>query len=326
MAVTKIELLPSKKLMVKVQKTKNNIKKQLAINKELSDLANHWKEIMAQTDSFNKSFHTYTLAHITIEDYGYHCRIYAPWGMALEGLEKLKPVIETGLKCIFKYEIPDHKDFAMVDIIKPEQVKCNDIPFTPVKVKPYELFAGVDIKGKPILFDINNTPHILLGGATRKGKNGSLNHMLISLIYSCNENEVELYLLQCAKSDLVMYEDCKQVKCCIFGDLEKMNEVLDYIISEIQRRSDLLKPMIKRLEGDNILHYNNLHPKNKLSYIYIVVDEIMVLMLESATKEIKEMKDSILSKLQQVAEFGGATGITYISCHQKPESKLMPTF
>jgi DNA segregation ATPase FtsK/SpoIIIE-like protein len=72
-----------------------------------------------------------------------------------------------------------------------------------VKVKPYELFAGVDIKGEPIIFNVNITPHVLNAGQTRKGKTAAMDMMLISLIYSCNENEIELYLFQCAKSDLI---------------------------------------------------------------------------------------------------------------------------
>jgi S-DNA-T family DNA segregation ATPase FtsK/SpoIIIE len=270
---------------------------------------------------------TYTLAHISIEDYGFRCRIYAPWGLALEDLEKIRLKIESGLKCNFLFTIPEHKQFAMVDIVKPEQVKCNDMPFSPQKVKPYELYAGINIKGEPIIFNVNLTPHCLLAGQTRKGKNGALDHMLTSLIYSCNEKEIELYLLQCAKADLIKYQHCKQVRCCTLGNLEEMLSALQYINDvEIENRNKLMQPMIAKLQGDNVFDYNNLHPKDQLLYIYIVVDEIMVLMLESKDKEIKEMKESILYYLERIAEFGGALGVTYIACHQIPEAKLMPTF
>jgi S-DNA-T family DNA segregation ATPase FtsK/SpoIIIE len=329
MAFAKVEkdsiiLLPDiKNLKEALKKKKEEISHSLALSKELNELGTKWKDIMGETDSFNKEFLTFTLSHISKEDYGYRCRIYAPRGMALEGLEKLKPVIETGLECIFKYDIPDHKEFAMADIIKPLLVKCNDIPFSPYRCKPYELYAGVDIKGEPVVFNINVTPHVLLAGQTRKGKNGSLNHMLISLINSCTEYQVQIYLVGCAKSDLIQYEDCKQVRCCILGDLEQMDAVMDYIVGEVKRRSEVLRPMIKALKGDNIFHYNKQNPKNQMPYIYLVFDEIMELMMESETKAEDNLKASILGKLQKVAQFGGAMGVTYIACHQKPEVSML---
>lgn len=321
-----IILFSNANIKEKIIEKKQYFKQEFEKRKKINQLIIQWKEIVAQTGTYNEIYDTFTLSNITIEEYGFRCLIFAPYGIPLENLEKIKLNIESGLKCNFLYTIPDHKKYAIADIIKPEQIKYNEIPFTPQKVRPYELYAGINIKGEPIIFNVNLTPNCLLAGQIRKGKNGSLDHMLISLIHSCNEKEVELYLLQCAKSDLIKYQNCKQVKCCIMGNLEEMVAVLEYINTEMENRTRLMKPMIAKLKGDNIFDYNKLHPDKQLSYIYVVVDEIMVLMLESKDKTIKDMKETILYYLERIAEFGGALGVNYITCHQKPEAKLMPTF
>lgn len=323
---------PKKKEETKLEKLKANLKvKQQEIKEyhqlqnEIGKLVDEWKEVMYLTGNKNLGMHTYTLKDIEKKPYGWICRIYTPWSLVLENLEKLTPYIENGLKCIFSFKIAEHKQFALAKIIYPLQVKCNEIPFVPHKVKPYELCPGVDVAGEPIIFNINITPHCLIAGATRSGKNGALDHILTSLIYSCSEKEIELYLLQCAKNDLLKYADCKQVKCFVMNDLEKMAHALEYLMKEIERRLKLMEDMFKCLKGDNLYDYNKLNPKKKLPYTFVIIDEIMVLKLKSRDKKIQEYKDIILDYIERLAEFGGSVGITYITCHQKPEKELLPT-
>jgi hypothetical protein len=328
----KIDVLGSEK--------KLSLKEKIALNRQkakeekervqlINELHMHWANTMANIKCLNREKKTFTLHSVEVTNYGYKCRIYAPWGLALTELEKQKNSIESGVKCEFIVMIPAHNQFALVKFIKPEQVKCNEIPFKPLQLKPWEVYAGVDVSGEPVVFDVNKSPQILLAGQTRRGKNGSLDHMLVSWMHYCDEKEIQFYLFQCAKNDLIKYSECKQVRCYIERDLNKMVVALEYILKEMDRRSELFRPMMAKGDGnDNILHYNRKNKSEKLPYIYIVIDEFIELMPDNDLddKDLKLKKNKILRYLQSIAQWGGSYGVNYIICHQKPEKALCPTF
>jgi hypothetical protein len=165
---------------------RENLRKYSNDTKLINNYIKDWINVMANTNTYNNEHNTFTLRNNEATDYGMKGRIYAPYGLALTQLETLKPYIESGLGCKFLYHIQDHNQFALFKIVNPQKVKCNEIPFEPYPVKPYELYCGVDIAGDPIVCDINKTPHCLLAGQTRRGKNGSIYHMITSLVHSCS--------------------------------------------------------------------------------------------------------------------------------------------
>lgn len=325
-----IVLLPDINVKDKIKSKKQEIKRNMELRQRINRLGYQWKSVMAHTKTHNQLKQTFTLTHIEEKDYGYKCRILSPDGLALEKLNDLKEQIESGLKCIFVVEIPEHKAFAMTQIIKPNQIKVNEIPFEPVKVKPYELYFGVKITGtdNPVIFNVNNTPHALIAGQQRRGKNCSGDHAITSLIHSCTDREVEFIMFQGAKNDLIKYKHCEHVKAFVLGNFEEFLLVLQHIKQEMNRRTELLVPMVSHMKGDNIFHYNKQNSKeNRLSYIYIVIDEFPSLMpLNCDCKHVKEIKNNILDLLFDVGRWGGALGINYIIYHQKPEKELMPSF
>jgi len=305
-----------------------NIRNQNARN--ITQLQIKWKYLMAQTDNFNKFKKSFGLNNIVCTDYGFSFRIYAPTAMYLDELEKLKPYIETEFACEFTYRLKytekNENAYADAKIIHPNKVKCNEIPFTPYDVKPYEVYLGVNVAGESIVKDVNVYSHILIAGQTRSGKNGCLDHILTSWIHCCSEKEIQIYLFQCAKRDLKKYQNCKQV----YGYTEELSEMyimLKHILEDMKVRSDILEPMMLKWKGDNIFDYNNTHKSNKLPYVYVVIDEFLALTVENSDiKDIKQLKLAIQSQLRAIGQHGGSVGINYVISHQKPEKELCPTF
>jgi S-DNA-T family DNA segregation ATPase FtsK/SpoIIIE len=317
---------------IKGVELKKEKEKNREIKRDIFEIQRKWQYLMGQREKFNKFNKSFGLNNIICTDYGFVVDIYAPSALHLDELETLKPYIETEFSCEFVYKIcynTNKNKYAEARFINPEKVKCNSIPFCPYKVKPYEFYAGVDISGEPVIFNVNVAPQILLAGKTRRGKNGSLDHAMVSWIHFCSEKEIQFYLFQCAKNDLIKYKDAKQVRCYVEGDLYQMSIVLEHILEEMERRKKLFTPMMAKAEGnDNIFHYNNLHSHEKLPYIYIVIDEFIELMPDNELdgKEVKFLKNTILRYLQSIAQWGGSYGANYIICHQKPEKALCPTF
>jgi len=295
---------------------------------DVKDLIMNFMNTLSDKEIWNKEFKGYSLANIEVHLYGCSARIYAPWGMDLQDLEKYTSIIETGCKCQFIFEIPPHNQFAMANFIKPEQVKVNDILFVPVKLKPYEFCAGLDILGKPIIFNVNESSMILIAGQTRRGKNMSAYISIVSWIYYCKPTEVMMYMFQGAKNDLIQFKDCEHVYCYT----DKLNEMviaLEHIVGEMDIRKKLFEPMIKKAEGnDNLFFYNNLHHGNELPYVYVIIDEFIALMVDNAVdkKDVKDLKNEIMNYLQAVHQYGASYGVNVITIHQKPEKLLMPSF
>lgn len=323
---------PKKQSKFNIETTIKNridkIKADMALNKEKIQLINNWKSIMAHRGKYNNAYDSYEIVHEVKTNYGWKFKVYAPDGLALKDLESVKPAIESNIGCIFMYEIASSNKYANCRIIFEEQVKCNEIPFEPVKVKPYEVYPGLQVTGEPLVIDSIAAPHVLLAGGTRRGKNGSADSILLSWLDSCTEKEIELYLFQCAKVDLIKYRDCKQVKCCVVGDFKEMLDIIEYVVeTEIKRRLKLFEPMFKQRKGENIYDYNKLNPHNQLPYCWLIFDEFLELMLQSkAKKEENNIKNEILGHIERVAQMGAAVGVQYMIIHQKPEKALCPTF
>jgi len=296
--------------------------------KDIKELVKNFMDTFGANEIYNKDQIGYTLSDLKARDFGVTSKIYAPFGMVLGDLEKYTSLIETGCKCQFLFEIPEHRQFSIATFIHPEKVKINDWIFNPVKVKPWEFFPGYSIKGEPVIFDINKMPQILVAGQQRRGKNGAVDHAIVSWINSCNEREITFYLLQCARNDLIKYRDCKQVYC--YADtFEKILMALEHIKEEMDRRVKLFEVMVGRGESkDNIFHYNLSHPSNSIPYIIVVMDEFIELIIDSVVddKDMKKLKAKILKCVQQIGQFGGSLGINYIILHQKPSAALMPVF
>jgi S-DNA-T family DNA segregation ATPase FtsK/SpoIIIE len=317
----KNSLINDKKQKVKQQKEKDKIIREFEIK---------WQYLMGQTENFNKFKKSFGLNNITVTDYGIAADIYCPTALYLEKLDTLKQYIETEFSCEFIYDVAyntNKNKYAKAKFINPEMVKCNQIPFKPFKVKPYEFVAGVDITGNPIVFDVNISPQILIAGQTRRGKNGSCYMGLVSWLHYCDSSEIMFYLFQGAKNDLSQFKDCSQVYCYT-NELYKMVLALEHISIEMKRREKLFEPMVQKAEGnDNIFHYNKLH-LDKLPYIYVIIDEFIALMIDNNvdSKEIKELKGLFLNYLQGIVQYGGSMGVNVLVLHQKPEKLLMPSF
>lgn len=296
--------------------------------KDIRDLVKNFMDTFGANEINNKDMIGYTLANLEAHDYGVSARIYAPYGMILGDLETYTPLIETGCKCQFLYEIPEHRQFAMATFIHPEKIEINDWVFSPVEVKPWEFFPGYSIKGEPVIFDINKMPQILDAGQQRRGKNGAVDHAIVSWINSCSEKEITFYMLQCARNDLIKYKNCKQVYC--YADtFEKILIALQHIKEEMDRRVKLFEVMVGKGESkDNIMHYNLSHPSDQIPYIIVVMDEFIELIVDPVVddKDMKKLKAKILKCVQQIGQFGGSLGVNYIILHQKPSAALMPVF
>jgi DNA segregation ATPase FtsK/SpoIIIE and related proteins len=302
-------------------------KETLAINREKQKLINEWIKVMTHSKTYNRHMDTFEIIEETMTMYGWSFKLLCPWGLTFESLKTLKSTIQDNLRCHFVYEVAESNSYAMCDIIYEDKIRVNSIPFEPKKVKPWQFYLGVKINNKPIIADVNTHPFIFIAGATRRGKNGALNHGLISLIHSCTSEQVRILYYQGAKGDGWIYKNCEQVYAWAIKDLNKLLEMCLYCQEQMKIRTKMFESMYTQFKGDNILSYNKLNKHNQMPYIYLIIDEFLAVNPDKTdSKEIKTLKNKIMFILNEMAQYGGALGVTYVVCHQKPEKDLCPTF
>lgn len=306
----------------------DKMKETRRFNKERNQLIREFSLIMTHTGAYNLKGDTYEIIDEKQTSYGWRFKLFCSRGMTFEKLETLTPYIRDGLKCAyFMYQIHESNKFAICDVIYNEKLTINKKPFEPYPVKPYELYAGNSVNGDPIIININEKPFTFLAGETGSGKNGSLNHMLISLIHNCTPEQVKILYYSGDKGDGGFYENCEHVYAYSESDLEKLYTMLDYILKEEQRRKKMFKSMVTKFKGDNLYHYNKIYKDNQLPYIYLVIDEFLSCTVKSSdSKATKELKNQIADKLENMAQRTRAYGMVYIISHQKPEKALCPSF
>lgn len=300
----------------------DKIKEDIALSQDLNRFINEWKDIMYELGLHTETYNTYTLLNIEKKPYGYCCNIYATKGLNLDDLEKAKSYIETGIGCIFLFYVKKGKKTAEAKFIT-EGFGGDKIKFIPPKTTQFELYLGNSVDGTPVIISAKEVSHFLLSGSNGSGKSRMLDCMITTLIHNCNELQLELYLAQIAKNDLVIYEDAK---CCraFCETLDEVEIMLSHIIKKMEERSKLIKPMRKDFKGSDISDYNKLHPSSPLSVCWVIFDEIASIMDKTGDeKDITKLKSKITKMIEEIARVGRALGIFLGVCIQRPTAQML---
>jgi len=194
----------------------------------------------------------------------------------------------------------------------------------PKNLDPSKLLVtlGKDIMGRPMWAEINNTPHLLVAGATGSGKSVCINSMIVSILMRARPDEVKLVLVDPKKVELSVYNGAPHLLAPVVTDPKKANIALKKIVVEMERRYDVFS----ETGAKNIAGYNlYIEKKNKtlseeeqikkLPYIVVIIDELADLMLVAA----KEVEDSIL----RITQMARAAGIHLIVATQRPSTDVI---
>lgn len=181
---------------------------------------------------------------------------------------------------------------------------------------------GKNILGEPIFMDINNTPHLLIAGATGSGKSVCINSIIISLLMRTRPDEVKLVLVDPKKVELSIYNGVPHLLSPVVTDPRKASVVLKKIIEEMEQRYEIFT----ETESKDIISYNKYVINKNMSapedqkikplpYILIIIDELADLMLVAA----KEVEDSIM----RITQMARASGIHLIAATQRPSTEVI---
>jgi len=180
------------------------------------------------------------------------------------------------------------------------------------------LFAlGKDITGNPVLTELDKMPHLLIAGATGSGKSVCVNTIINSLLLRTTPDELRLVLIDPKRIELSGYSDIPHLIQDVVTDPEDALIVLNWAVSEMERRYELLQQVNCR----DLAAYNKKasHTTDNslevLPLIVIIVDEFADLIM-TAGRDIE-------IPITRLAQMARAIGIHLILATQRPSTKVI---
>lgn len=177
---------------------------------------------------------------------------------------------------------------------------------------------GVDVRGVPFIEDLSTLPHLLIAGSTGSGKSTLLSSILASIIYCCPPDKIQFILSDTKNVEFGHFVGAPHLLFEPATSVYQTLERLDWVIDEMSNRLKLIGKAGMR----NIFEYNfSVPPRNILSYIVIIIDELADLMMFKGEKrgESKIAQD----KISTIVQKSRASGIYFIAATQRPSVNVV---
>ncbi len=169
---------------------------------------------------------------------------------------------------------------------------------------------GADVSGKPVIFDIEKMPHLLVAGTTGSGKSVCINTIIMSILYRAKPNEVKLVLIDPKKVEFNVYKDIPHLSCKIVSDPKKAAGALNSAVNEMEKRFALIEEVgVRNITGYNELTKND-PDKPYMPRMVIIIDELADLMMSAP--------DEVETAICRIAQKARAAGIHLILGTQRP--------
>ncbi len=165
---------------------------------------------------------------------------------------------------------------------------------------------GVTLDGKPLVFDLASTPHLLLGGTTGSGKSVCLNALLLSLLSYAEQRPLRFALIDPKQVEFSAWRGHRQLFREVATDTAAARNLLETLIEEMDRRYERFASLgVKDLAAAR-------DKGDPAEWIVLGVDELSDLVMQDKENE---------RLLVRLAQMGRAAGIHMILATQRPDAE-----
>ncbi len=187
------------------------------------------------------------------------------------------------------------------------------------------LAMGKTVIGEVYCADLTKMPHLLIAGATGKGKSVGINTIIASLLYRMHPRDLKFVIIDPKRVEMNLYAALRDHFLAVSPDIEESIvtspqnavTVLKALVEEMQQRFSILAAAGQR----NITDYNQKVRDGKIKdkggiihrpmpFIVVIIDELADLMM-TASKEVEE-------PICRLAQLARAVGIHCIVATQRP--------
>lgn len=177
-----------------------------------------------------------------------------------------------------------------VSILVPHLDGHNTVPLRRVLESPVfrqhngklKIGLGIDVVDHPVIIDLTELPHLLIGGTTGSGKSACLHAMVASLLCTYPPNTLQLLMIDPLAVELRDYQDLPHLFAPVVTRSSQALDTLGTVDKVIDRRYRIFSDNQAR----NIESYNRLliqADKEPIPYIVVVIDNVFDLLLTSAS-------------------------------------------
>ena len=192
---------------------------------------------------------------------------------------------------------------------------------------------GCTVSNEVFVADLTKMPHLLVAGATGKGKSVGLNAIITSLLYKKGPSELKFVLVDPKRVEFSVYADLEKYffakvpgdDRAIITESDKVVKTLNSLVQEMEDRYRVLEEVrLRKVEDYNDLWQHKLrdvrdeHGDKKyryMPYIVAIIDEFSD-MIMAAGKEVE-------TPIVRIAQKARAVGIHMIIATQRPSATVI---
>ena len=175
---------------------------------------------------------------------------------------------------------------------------------------PVPILLGKDVAGESVVADLTKMPHLLVAGASGKGKSVCLNSIINGLLMTRTPEQLRMILVDPKRTEFSNYKTMPHLLVPVVVDVRKVLGALRWAAKEMEQR--LIK--FSDVGARDIMEYND-SGDEKVPYIVIIIDELADIMTLCGTEV-----TPVLGRLMALAR---ATGIHLILATQRPDVKTI---
>ncbi len=197
------------------------------------------------------------------------------------------------------------------------QVRLRDLISNPDfqnSISNLTFVLGRDVSGKPLYTDLAKMPHLLVAGSTGTGKTIFLNSLILSLLYQNGPGILRFIFIDPKRVEFPVYNGLPHLLTPVIFDAQKTVNALKWLISEMERRFDVLSAEKAR----DVASYNEIVLGNEgevMPYIVLIIDELADLM-SSRGREVE-------AGIVRLAQMSRAVGIHLVVATQRPSVEVI---
>ena len=194
-----------------------------------------------------------------------------------------------------------------------ESEKWQDVATWPKNDKPkypVPILLDKDVAGEAVVADLTKMPHLLVAGASGKGKSVCLNSIINGLLMTRTPEQLRMILVDPKRTEFSNYKAMPHLLVPVVVEAKKVLGALRWAAKEMEQR--LVK--FSEVGARDIIEFND-SSDVKVPYIVVVIDELADIMTLCGRDV-----EPVLGRLMALAR---ATGIHLIIATQRPDVKTI---